>query len=419
MCRPWARGTCHLVLASCLLAGLDRDAWSAPTGAAPPAVGRAVRAPAADEEATLFEGFEEREKPSHTERQAHAIALQRIHAAGRHVALDERLAHIARCLLQAPTALATAAEQEHRQHRCARIHGATDGEWTAFTFFADPSRWPERFRRELDDLLAANDGLNQLGIAIDVRSAEGPRRPAVAVAVVASRRLLRLLPLPKHIGPTRPLFVAGTTVDPAIFSVRLFVRFADQKSATHRSNLQNGAFLFTVDGSGVAGPLTAQLVIERGRGPEVAAQWCVNVGSGGILSGQAEDEVKHYSGTFLDILSQLRHEHGLLTPRPMPALDILARAHALDMANHAFFAHRSPSRGDALQRAREAGLRFSRLVENLAIAPDATQAFSGWMQSPSHRANLLDEAVEVVGWASANDPAEPGMRLYILLMAKP
>jgi hypothetical protein len=67
------------------------------------------------------------------------------------------------------------------------------------------------------------------------------------------------------------------------------------------------------------------------------------------------------------------------------------------MARTGRIAHDSPASGGPADRARRAGIRFTRLTENLAVAADAAAAHDGLMNSPGHRANILDPAVTEVG----------------------
>ena len=50
-------------------------------------------------------------------------------------------------------------------------------------------------------------------------------------------------------------------------------------------------------------------------------------------------------------------------------------------------------------RAAQAGAHFSLLEENVAIAPTPTEIHDAWMNSPGHRANLLNPKVDHVGVA--------------------
>ena len=53
------------------------------------------------------------------------------------------------------------------------------------------------------------------------------------------------------------------------------------------------------------------------------------------------------------------------------------------------------------ERASQAGARFSSLAENVAEGPSAESIHRQWMNSPPHRANLLDAQLDSVGIAVA------------------
>ncbi len=81
---------------------------------------------------------------------------------------------------------------------------------------------------------------------------------------------------------------------------------------------------------------------------------------------------------------------------------VLAQAalyHANQMAAHDAISHQFPGEPDLASRGASAGARFSVITENVAEAPDSSIIHSLWMNSPGHRANLLDPTVEVVGIA--------------------
>lgn len=78
-------------------------------------------------------------------------------------------------------------------------------------------------------------------------------------------------------------------------------------------------------------------------------------------------------------------------------LDLMdvARVHAVDMARRGYFAHYSPEGMGPGERARSHGIPFFAYAENLARVryseDPAGLAVIGWIESPGHRRNLLDE----------------------------
>ena len=76
-----------------------------------------------------------------------------------------------------------------------------------------------------------------------------------------------------------------------------------------------------------------------------------------------------------------------------------ARKHAELMVEQNLLLHRLPGEADLKARAREAGVSFSHITENIGMAAYASGFHDGWMHSPGHRANILDVAIDSIGIA--------------------
>lgn len=75
-----------------------------------------------------------------------------------------------------------------------------------------------------------------------------------------------------------------------------------------------------------------------------------------------------------------------------------AARHAADMADRGYFAHESPAGDGAADRVSDAGYRWSAYGENIARGQDGPdEVVDGWMNSPEHRANILDCGLHQVG----------------------
>ncbi len=79
------------------------------------------------------------------------------------------------------------------------------------------------------------------------------------------------------------------------------------------------------------------------------------------------------------------------------ALAEAARHHALLMAKRDDLSHQLPGEPPLVQRAGQAGARFSQVGENIAVGPRAPSIHTGWMHSPGHRANILDVHFTALG----------------------
>ena len=76
-----------------------------------------------------------------------------------------------------------------------------------------------------------------------------------------------------------------------------------------------------------------------------------------------------------------------------------ARKHAELMAEENVLLHQLPGEPNLITRAQDAGASFSHITENIGRAVDAGQFHDGWMHSPGHRANILDEDIDSIGIA--------------------
>lgn len=94
-----------------------------------------------------------------------------------------------------------------------------------------------------------------------------------------------------------------------------------------------------------------------------------------------------------ELLALVNAERARAGLRPLaldPALVPVARAHAAEMFTLGYFAHESPVTGDPFDRMAAAGLGYVVAGENLAYAPDVPTVHRGLMNSPGHRANILN-----------------------------
>jgi uncharacterized protein YkwD len=83
-----------------------------------------------------------------------------------------------------------------------------------------------------------------------------------------------------------------------------------------------------------------------------------------------------------------------------PQLDKAAKIQAVEMASERKMAHDLPGAPHPTlkDRAQFSGYLYRHLAENIAYGyPTATYAVGAWMNSPGHRANILDRAVIETG----------------------
>jgi uncharacterized protein YkwD len=102
------------------------------------------------------------------------------------------------------------------------------------------------------------------------------------------------------------------------------------------------------------------------------------------------------------LTNEERQARGLSTLKSNPRLYAAAKAKAADMLANDYFEHTSPQGKTPWQFIDTAGYMYLRAGENLAIDfPETDKAVPAWMDSPSHRANILKADYEEVGIATA------------------
>lgn len=107
-----------------------------------------------------------------------------------------------------------------------------------------------------------------------------------------------------------------------------------------------------------------------------------------------------YPKVLTDLTNADRHQYNLGFLKVNPVLERAAMLKAEDMVSKGYFAHRSPDGVTPWYWFREAGYDFAYAGENLAIHfSDSAEVDRAWMNSPSHRANILSSNFTEIGIA--------------------
>lgn len=122
----------------------------------------------------------------------------------------------------------------------------------------------------------------------------------------------------------------------------------------------------------------------------------------------------HLGGAQAELLhlhNEARKEHGLSTFCVREQLMDAATAHSRDMLSRTYYDHVAPDGSTPEQRVRATGYSYSEMAENIhrrplsyALEPtqkDLEQVFDDWMNSPGHRANLLNPDLHEIGIGAA------------------
>jgi hypothetical protein len=103
--------------------------------------------------------------------------------------------------------------------------------------------------------------------------------------------------------------------------------------------------------------------------------------------------------TLFRLANQERTARGLTPMKWNDALASAARTHALLMARQDTLSHQYSGELAMADRAAKAGARFSSIAENIGEERQAETLHAEWMESPPHRANLLDPQLDAAGIA--------------------
>ncbi len=110
----------------------------------------------------------------------------------------------------------------------------------------------------------------------------------------------------------------------------------------------------------------------------------------GTVDAQAEQEM------FKDVNNE-REKAGVAPLTFDNALRNVGRAHSQDMFQRGYFSHYTPEGQSPFDRMDKAGITYTYAGENLALAPSTPLAMQGLMNSPGHRANILNPHFKKIG----------------------
>jgi uncharacterized protein YkwD len=99
----------------------------------------------------------------------------------------------------------------------------------------------------------------------------------------------------------------------------------------------------------------------------------------------------------LELVNEERSKEGLPALKADPELAVVARAHSRDMFARGYFAHLTPEGKTPSDRANAAKVKYQVVGENLALGQTLSICHNGLMNSPGHRANILQTAYGRVG----------------------
>jgi uncharacterized protein YkwD len=106
-----------------------------------------------------------------------------------------------------------------------------------------------------------------------------------------------------------------------------------------------------------------------------------------LRSGPSDTEIRD----FIRRVNALRQSIGCPELKWDDRIAAVAQSHSRDMVERNFYSHINPDGKDPFDRLDEADIPFSAAAENIASGPKTgKEAYLIWLNSPSHRQNMLD-----------------------------
>lgn len=115
-------------------------------------------------------------------------------------------------------------------------------------------------------------------------------------------------------------------------------------------------------------------------------------------------ELSAYEQAVVTLVNEEREKNGL---RPLAAdkkLSYIARLKSQDMSDKRYFSHTSPTYGTPFQMMKDFGIKYKSAGENIAMGQRTpSEVVTAWMNSPGHRANILNPNYGKIGVGFVSD----------------
>lgn len=106
----------------------------------------------------------------------------------------------------------------------------------------------------------------------------------------------------------------------------------------------------------------------------------------------------------LKLINEYRRQNGLRELKPFSNLQEVAEIKAHDLVQNEYFSHVSETLGTPFQMLEENNVEYLIAGENLAGNTTPERAVEAWINSPSHRENILEEEFEYTGICVIESP---------------
>ena len=226
----------------------------------------------------------------------------------------------------------------------------------------------------------------------------------IAVIALARDDVTLSTPIARHVHVGETEHLAGTLND-SFGSVELWITDPNGVAINSSQGLRVFDLPFTPS---VPGVYRVELLGDANDGPAVIVNIPIYVDTSEPLTftesfpGDNSSTTTEIADKLFAMLNTSRVAARLPPLKRFEPLTLVAKANSEDMAQHHYFAHVSPTTGSVGRRIRHAGLSLN-VTEAISRGGSAIVMHEGLMESPAHRAALLDKDFTHVGIGVAWD----------------
>jgi uncharacterized protein YkwD len=263
----------------------------------------------------------------------------------------------------------------------------------------DPKTIVDQLRPRLAEILG-DRATARVGIGVAKRSSDGTG--AVVFALQGSG--LTTAPIPRAL-PAGGSFALDARIEARYREPEVFVTYDDGSTSRVAATENGNAVKANVACGKHTGRQQVEITASDVNGSTVLANfpvWCGTQPPSSMSVDIARDDTSAVTPEEAErrLLAQMNHDREAAGVPPVVWDDRVAdvaRKHSDEMRRTRVVAHISPTTGSAADRVRNAGIKTAVVLENVARAYGVTEAHSGLMNSPGHRANILSPSGTHVG----------------------
>ena len=117
----------------------------------------------------------------------------------------------------------------------------------------------------------------------------------------------------------------------------------------------------------------------------------------------------------LDLINAYRKQKGLAELKTFARLQEVARLKATDIVNNSYFSHNSENLGTPFEMLKNEKIDYVKAGENLAGSQNPQRAYTAWINSPSHKENILEADYQYTAICVIDSPVYGKMYVQLFI----